>query len=299
MRVTDRSRGIFVQSWLNIDQLNALIAVVNVGGKDVFFDPGERYCEYGHLAWQHTFIQGLRQTSSGTSFVSTSGDGYAFNRSTRVANLNMDEHGEVTGRIDMGYSGAAALRWRQLALSGDEQSLKDKLRESLEARIPHSLQVKVTQISNLTEYEQPMKVSFAVTGTLGVATGKRLVMPADLFESGAVAKFAEEQRATPIDFDYPETIADALRLNFQSGFTVEATPKADKYSMNNRAMYSLSVDSAPTSFTTRRTFVMGEYLFDAKEYPEVRTYYSEVQTKDKESVVLKLVPVVADAGPTH
>jgi Domain of Unknown Function with PDB structure (DUF3857)/Transglutaminase-like superfamily len=295
MLVPDRSEGLFISQWMSFNQFNDEIAIVNVDGTDVYLDPGERYCAYGHLAWQHMFTSGLRQVDGGTAFADTKGDGYAANRTTRVANLQMDEHGEVTGKIDVAFTGAEALRWRHIALRGDEQSLNDGLREMLEGRVPHSLEVKVSEIKNLKEYEQPLQVSYAVTGTLGTATGKRLVLPVDLFESGSVATFAQEKRETPVDFEYPRVVSDALRINFKSGFEVEALPKSDKYNLEKRALYSVDVESTPTSFTTRRSYAMGDMLFMQKEYPELRTFYTQLQSKDKESVVLKAVPVVAEA----
>jgi polyisoprenoid-binding protein YceI len=134
-----------------------------------------------------------------------------------------------------------------------------------------------------------------VNGTLGAATGKRLVMPADLFESASTAKFSQEKRETAVDFEYPQSIQDALRITFKQGFEVEAIPKGDKYPMDKRALYTISVDSTPTSFTTRRAFLMGEIIFATKDYPELRTFYSQLQTKDKESVVLKMTPVTASS----
>ena len=44
MLVPDRSKEVFLSQWLNFDQFDDLIAIVNVDGKDVYFDPGERYC---------------------------------------------------------------------------------------------------------------------------------------------------------------------------------------------------------------------------------------------------------------
>ena len=41
-------------------QLDDIIVVVNVDGKDQFFDPGSRYCPYGHLEWKHTFVGGYQ-----------------------------------------------------------------------------------------------------------------------------------------------------------------------------------------------------------------------------------------------
>jgi hypothetical protein len=66
MLVPDRSEELFVTQWLSFEQFDDTIAIVNVGGKEVFFDPGWRYTPYGHLAWEHTLVRGLRQTDGGT-----------------------------------------------------------------------------------------------------------------------------------------------------------------------------------------------------------------------------------------
>jgi hypothetical protein len=293
MLVPDRSEHFFTPQWLSMQQLDNVIAIVSVDGKDVFFDPGSRYCSYGHLAWPHMFTNGLRQTDGAPVFADAAGDGYASDRTTRVANLQMDEHGQITGKIDVSFTGAEALRWRHVALRGDEQSLKEKLREMLEERVPHSLEVKVDEIKNVSDYEQPLQVAYEVNGTLGAPTGKRLVMPVDLFESNSATKFSQKKRETAVDFEYPQAVQDAVRVNFKHGFEVEALPKGDKFSLEKRALYSVTVESTPTSFTTHRSFFMGDIIFVTKDYPALRTFYSQMQTKDKESVVLKTTPVTA------
>jgi hypothetical protein len=293
--VPNQDEHFFTSYWLNMSQLNDRVAIVNVNGKDLFFDPGVRYCQYGHLAWQHTFASGIRQSESGTPFIETPGDGYSSNATSRVANLNMNEHGEVTGKIDFAFNGSPALAWRSVALSTDEQVLRDRLEKTLEDEIPHSLEVKVTAIENTSDYEKPFKVSYEVHGTVGTPTGKRLVVPVDLFESASAAKFTQEKRETPVYFHYPQVMQDALRINFKQGFEVEAMPKADKLNLEKAGLYQVSVESAPTSITTRRTFALGESIFLPKEYPGLRDFYSKLQTIDKEQYILKITPTVADS----
>jgi hypothetical protein len=232
----------------------------------------------------------------GTAFATVKGDGYAANRTTRVANLTMDEHGEITGKIDLSYTGAEATRWRHRALAGDAESLNNSLRRSMENMLPSSLEVKVGEVKNLEEYEQPLTVSYEVKGTLGAATGKRLLLPVDLFEARARTRFSQDKRELPVDFQYPESVSDALRVNFLHGFEIEATPKGDKYMLEKRALYQLSVEPAPTNFTTRRNFVMGDFMFKPEEYGTLRTFYSQVETKDKESVVLKVLPAASGSS---
>ena len=89
--------------------------------------------------------------------------------------------------------------------------------------VPRSLQVKVDKIENLTEYEQPLKVSYEVTGTLGTHTGKRVILPSDIFLSGESATFADEKRQEAVYFQYPRYVQDAQRLNLPGTMSVEAT----------------------------------------------------------------------------
>jgi hypothetical protein len=287
MLVPDRGRDLFLPGWLSFNQFDDTIAVVNVDGKDQFFDPGERYCPYGHLAWQHTFVKGLRQKGNETEFADTPGDGYAGNLVTRVANLTLDATGQITGKIDFGFSGAPALRWRHIALSGDDESLKHELRTSLERMVPRSLEVKDVTVSDVDNYDKPLKVTYTVAGTAGSWTGKRLVLPADLFLSNQKATFPHEKRDIAVDFHYPSRVMDALRINFPSNFTVEASPSAAKFGIPTMAAYGMNVVSTAANFTTRREYDFGEVFILPTEYPQLRTFYSQFEANDQQSIILK------------
>lgn len=287
MLVPDRSKELFIPEWLNFDQFDDTIAIVNVDGKDMFFDPGERYCQYGHLAWQHTFVKGLRQKGNENEFADAPGDGYSANMLTRVANLKMDATGQITGKIDLGYNGAQALRWRHVALNGDDESLKHDLRVALENMLPHSLEVKDVTVSNIEDYEKPLQVSYTVAGTAGTWTGKRLVLPADLFLVNEKATFPHEKRDVAVDFHYPARTLDALRINFPSNFSVEASPSDSKYSMEHLAAYGMNIVSTATNFTTRREYDFGEVFILPNEYPQLRTFYSQFEANDHQSIILK------------
>jgi hypothetical protein len=288
MAVPDRSTELFTPAWLSFQQFDAVIAIVNVDGKEVFFDPGCRYCAYGHLAWQHTLVQGLRQTEKGTDFVTTSGDDYQTNREARVVNLNMDEKGQITGTIKLTFMGATAVDWRHTALSGDDESLKNELRTHLEKMVPRTLEVKVDTIDNLQDYEQPLRVTYQVTGTVGTLAGKRLILPSDLLEAGSPATFSDEKRVQAVYFPYPELTQDALRINLPAGFSVEAVPAAAKFDMLNKDAYSLTATSDATGFTVRRDHAQGEIVVLPKDYDSLRKYYSQFESKDQESVVLQM-----------
>jgi hypothetical protein len=296
MLLPDRSIELFTPTWLSFQQFDDLIAIINVDGKEVFFDPGDRYCGYGHLAWEHTYVRGLRQVDGGTDFGNTSGDDYKANRTSRVANLNMNEKGQITGTIKLTFMGEAAVRWRHAALTGDDESLKHELTKDLEGMVPKSLEVKVGQIDHLKEYEQPLVVVYEVTGTLGTQTGKRLILPSDLFEVGTSAIFPDEKRVQPVYFHYPQLMQDAMRVNVPAGFSVEAVPAEAKISLPGQEVYSFVATEDAKGFTARRDYIQNELIVMPKDYDGLRKYYSQVESKDQESVVLKVERATTSAA---
>jgi len=296
MRVPDRSERLFTPSWLNTSQFDNLVAIVNVNGKEQFFDPGARYCQYGHLAWESTYVQGLRQTDGGTDFGQTPGEAYTFNNTQRTANLTMAEDGSVKGSIKLTFSGSAALHWRERALRGDEESLRNGLRTHMESMLPKTLEVKVTEIKNLEEYEQPLLVNYEVKGSIGTPTGKRLVLPVELFEVGSTASFPHEKRDLAVYFSYPESVLDATRINLPSNLTVEGAPVSSNFDLKGVGVYKLDITQADKNITVRRNFAFAGIIFPVANYATLRTFYSQFEAKDKESVVLKMGAEAGSAG---
>jgi hypothetical protein len=297
--VTSRERSLFLQGFLSASQLDDLIAIVSIDGKDQYFDPGSRYCPYQHLNWTHTMVAGIRQTDKGTDFFGTPAEPYTFARTQRVANLTMDQQGALSGNITMTYTGFPGLHWRQRALQGDAASLEREIRTSVEQLIPPGIEVKVASISKLEDYEQPLVVKLDVKGGgLGTSTGKRLVIPGDIFETNSKPAFPHEKREIPIYFEYGRAIQDAVRINFPATLKVESLPTAEKTMYQKAALYDLTTESTPTSFTVRRNYVLGAIVFPPSEYANFRTFYSRMENKDQESVILTAAPITASAKPT-
>jgi transglutaminase-like putative cysteine protease len=288
MRVTDRDNNLFVPQFLSFSQLDDTIAIVNVDGKEQFFDPGQRYCQYGHLAWKHTLVEGLRQTDNGTALATTPGEPYTLSKTQRVANLTMDEHGVVTGTVKMSWTGSPALNWRHSYLSGDTTSLNQDLRVAMEHLLPSGMDIKVTGIENLDDYEQPLNVSYDVKGAIGSPTGKRLLVPGDIFEANSKTTFLLEKRQEPVAFEYAQGVVDAVRVNLPANLGLESIPATEQIPLAKQAVYALKTESTPTNFTVRRELYVGEVLFKLDQYAGLRAFYNKVETKDQEPVVLKL-----------
>jgi hypothetical protein len=295
-KVTNRDRSIFVAAYMSLSQLDDELAIVNIDGKDQYFDPGSRYCPYQHLAWKHTMALGIRQTDSGGDFAQAPAEPYTYSRTQRIADLAINQQGELSGNITMIYMGSPALLWRQSFLTGDPTSLERALRTSVESIVPPGMEVKVSSIDQLEDYEKSLIVKLDVKGTIGSSTGKRLLIPGDIFEANSKPTFPHEKREIPVYFNYAHMNQDAVRIKFPSALTVESLPTADKFTFEKFAAYSLSSESNSSSFTVRRNLTLGEIVYPPKDYPDLRAFYSKLETKDQESVVLTAAPPKTPAG---
>ena len=176
-QVTDRSRAIFVPEFLTTYQLDDYTAIGELDAKEEFFDPGERYCSFGDLNWKHAGTRGLRQTEHGTELGSTPSLGYKSTHISRSGDLTIDGAGKVYGSICISMTGNRALAWRQDALAYDEEEVRKDLEESAKEELPEGVEVKINQVSGLTDYGSPLTVTLDVNGSMGMSTGKRLFHP--------------------------------------------------------------------------------------------------------------------------
>jgi hypothetical protein len=215
----------------------------------------------------------------------------------RLADLTLDDHGAASGTVSLSLTGDPALRWRQQALRGDETSLKDDLRTHLEEMLPGGLEIHVTSVDNLTDYDKPLVVHYDLKGPIGSSTGKRLLVPANLFESNEKPRFPAEKREIGIDMHYPSYVHDVVRFKYPDDISVESAPATEKETLSNVAAFDdTTAKSSPNSVTIYRNLINGRTLFMADTYKELRSFYNKVETKDQEPLILTHSAVASGAA---
>jgi hypothetical protein len=288
MGVTSRDSELFNANVQSLDQLDDDIAIVNVGGKEQFFDPGERYCTYGQLHWKHTQAGGLRQTADGTEVAITPDNRYSDSKTVRVASLTMSEDGQVTGTVQVGYTGSPALSWRQQALQADQAAVEQQMEEEMRQQLPGGLTVKLTKLANLDEPAKQLIVSFSVEGPLATGTSKRLFVPLEIFQANTKPKFAQPRRETPVYFQYTYQDVDQVSITYPPSISIESAPKPDEFTMQKFAILRENVEVKGNTLTLVRNFGIAAEIFKVEEYDDLRAFYGKVNRKDQEQAILKL-----------
>lgn len=298
MIVTERDQNLLNTGYLNWGQLEDEIAIVTVGGKEMFFDPGQRYCEYGKLNWVHTEVAGVRQSDAGPALALVPGQAYKENQVVRVADLQLGADGTVTGTVHIGMKGADALRWRQQALRNDEEAAKKSFEEALQGRVPDGVHVKVTEFVGLTTPDAQLVAVVSVSGSMGTATGKRVFLPASFFEAREKPLFGQQKRESPVDLRYPYISQEQVTIKLAPGLSIESVPGDAKIPFQQFAVYGSNSRHTTDAYTQLREIVVGNIFYKANEYAQLRDFFQKTGAQDQQQVVLQRSPVVtAVASP--
>jgi hypothetical protein len=295
MILTSRNESLLNRGYLYWGQLTDEIAIVNVGGKEEYFDPGERYCEYGRLDWIHTQMLGFRQTDEGTELVTAPPGKYQDNATIRNVAVALGADGKLEGQIEITMTGVEALRWRQKALLTDEQSTKTAIEKQVQGQVPDGVKVKMNHILELNDSNFALMALLDVSGNLGTATGKRIFFPAAFFETKSKPMFATEKRENPVDLRYPAAVKDAVTITLAPGLSVESLPKGITTVAPIGAEYKSVYGDTANSYTQARLLAVANALFETKEYPQLREFYQNAATQDQQQVVLQRKAVASVA----
>ena len=287
MAVTSRDNNIFEKDLPSMDQLDDDIVIVELDGKDRFFDPGSRYCTFGQLNWMHSDTAGLRQVAGGTAVTHTIPMIYKESLKEWIARLQLDKSGSVSGLVQMRYTGAPALNWRQAILRRDLTEETKDLEDSVREKMPGGLTVKMKTIVAPTDPDSPFVVQFNVSGQIATSTSKRMFIPGELLQAGARPMLTSPTRENPVYFDYPYSELDDVQVALPAGVTVESLPKAAKEMMQQAALYSVNSGMKGNAAYVVRTFVIGEFFYPVKDYPELKDFFGKVNSGDQEQMVLK------------
>lgn len=287
MGVTPRDEDFFQKNYFSFDQLSDEIAIVQVDGKDQYFDPGSLYCPYGSLAWKHSSTGGLRQKDSGTELANTPPLGYKDSQSQRTAKLWLAEDGSIRGTVQLVYRGQRALELRQQEADKDLAGASKDFEDKLQGMLPAGSNVRLTNVSSLKDGEQPLVLEYWIHGPYATVQSKHLLAPSQLFVFNQKQNFIAAERKYPVYFHYPFIMSDQVELTLPSTVTVDELPKDQQASDPMVGLYRATAAQNDTKVTFGRMFAMAQIYVDTKDYAPLQKFYGDAHTDDTTPAIFK------------
>lgn len=288
MWVPSRDEAFFQPELLSIRQLDTEIAIVQLGGKDVFLDPGTKYCPYGLLNWRYSNSRGLRQSATkGTEIAESPLPDYSQAQILRMARLQMSEDGKVEGTIRVGYYGLEAMERRQKANMTDAEGRKKMLEEEMQGWLPGNSDVSLVGTPNWDETEPHLAAEFKISSPIALGTGKRLLVPVHIFQVNEKPVFSSSTRVNPIYFWYLTRQLDEVHIAFPPSLEVESLPSNDSIKLDYAVYSTTQKKESANSIMARRDLVMGGLVFPQNMYKEIKDFYDKVKVGDDQQMILK------------
>jgi hypothetical protein len=286
VQVSDRRERFFAKEWTSVRQIDNLIAVVNVNGAELYFEPGTRFCPYGFLRWNHTATDGLKLDKKGGTFVKAPPVTYDKSVIRRTAQATLEENGTLKSNVTIEFKGAEALEHRLDELDNDDAGRKKDLEDELKEWLPKGAIVKMEASQGWEATDEPLVARFSVEVPDYASTaGKRLLAPAYLFQLKQNQAFTHGQRKYPVYFPYPFTEADSVSIAVPSGFTIESVPQQRDAKLPYARYQNTSQFDGLHLVTQRNLFFNGVY-FPLEKYSELKDFFGTVQTGDEQQAVL-------------
>ena len=287
-RVASRSQRIFSPHFLRTDQLDSVVIVVNIDGKEITVDPGTKMAPFETLHWAHAGASGVALAANGkVEIVITPLQQNTDNSVLRVGSLNVSPQGAISGTLKVAFIGQQAIQLRQLAIRSGPDVVKQQIDRVLAHEVPEGVEAKVDHIVYIDDPSKQLLAVVPVSGTLATHTGSRLILPRLFFESRATNPFPpDENRSLPVDMRYPAQEQEQITYVLPAGFSLEGSPQDMVMKWQENAAYQLKSKTEGESVTNARILARGFTLLDAKQYGQLRDFYQKVVAADQQQLVV-------------
>jgi hypothetical protein len=291
MKVVDREKGIFDPAYLYAGQLNDTIVVLNIGGKEIDLDPGEKMCPFQTLHWRHASASGFLQGDNTINNKPSQALLHTDNKTSRKGDLTVDELGNAQGTLRLEMTGQEALKWRQIALQNDPDEVKKQFDQWLETTVPQGVDARVDRFLGLDDPDVNLVALVNAKGPLGTATARRVLLPGFFFEARNNQPFVDqEKRQEPVDMHFGEMVSDQVVYRLPAGFAVEGAPQDAKIAWAGHAVFIVKTVSSPGQIVVARMLARAFTFASPGEYQDLRGFYQKVAAAGQQQLVLTRAP---------
>jgi len=288
MWVPSRDNWIFEPALLSTWQLSAEIVIAQLNGKDVFLDPGTKFCPYGLVDWRYSNVQGIRQREGNDTEIVESGSvDYSQASIERMARLQVTPDGKATGTVNVGYYGLEALERRRAGGKTDAEGRKKLLEDEVKSWLPADSDVSLTNAPSWDATDGQMGAEFKISCPLAVGAGKRWIVPAHLFQVNQKPRYSASDRTNPVYFDYLWREIDEIHLTLPPEFAVESVPPSDTIQLDYARYRTIQKQESANSVMAVRDLIVGRLAIPTNKYKEVKGFFDKVKAGDDQPVVAK------------
>jgi hypothetical protein len=267
-------------------------------GNLLFFDPTDSMTQLGYLPGPLQENYGLLVTQDGGELVELPLLAPSVNRLFRAAKLSLTPSGDLAGVVE-------EIRWgvpdaiRRAQLLAAPQAERQKKLESFLGSFLGGLVLESSHVENLENYDKNLVVTytFLARDYAKRAGNLLLIRPRVLGEKSMdLTQEKGKERKYPVEFDSTSLETDMFDIAIPSGYEVDELP-APVDIKSPFGEYTSKIEFQQNVLKYQRTLQISSVEIPADRVDELKKFFSEIDTDQRSSAVLKEVTMEAPAVP--
>jgi hypothetical protein len=266
-----------------------VIAVLDEEKKYRFFDPGSAYLPFEELAWQNSETALFVAKKDRPEFLFLYPPAATTSVRKRVAVLSLDQDGTLNGTVKIDYSGLWQSSVKQELDDAGEEARRLYVKNEI---VPHIDDAEISDIhvNNADRADLPLTVSCHLRiPHYAEQTGARLFFQPLVFLKNAPPSFPETERRHSVHFRFPCAEDDLLTIMLPADYKIEAGSSPGSLSFDKLGKYigAILLNPKNRTLTLRRAFIRPVVNVPVKDYPELKSMFDQVHTRDTHVVTFK------------
>ncbi len=188
-----------------------------------YFDPGSSFLPYEVLNASNSDANAILTDKKFYYIVKTKAPKEGFSRTLRIADVTIDEYGDLSGSIKIRHTGYSSISRKRLFVAMTPKEREEYILENIwKNRLPRAtIENFRTKYESDREGDLQLFYDIKIPGYADVA-GDRLVLNPSLFEQGTLPLFRDEERVEPIGFNYHAKVQDKVTFSVPEGYQMES-----------------------------------------------------------------------------
>ena len=206
-----------------------------------------------------------------------------------------ESNNSLTIKIDSNYAMHGFLSRKLNGLQAfDYRTKNNRIKEEdLIQKLENKYHVEISNFRYRNK-ENPTKkvaqfIQFESADLIEVINGKMYIDPL-LFFTTKVNPFKSEQRKFPVDFGTPWVEKNQISINIPEGYKIESMPTTFGIGLpDNIGIYKFLINANSSVINIRSEEKFNAAIISPKYYNELKTFYSELVSKQKEKIILSKI----------
>jgi Domain of Unknown Function with PDB structure (DUF3857)/Transglutaminase-like superfamily len=259
-------------------------------GKLLFFDPTDSSTPLGYLPSSLQANYGLLVTEEGGELVKLPLLPPSVNVITRVAKLNIDSSGKLTGTVDEIRTGPAAAAMREELLAVPKIQ-RQKVFQNLVSNLLDGAVLTKASISDFGDSSNPLSVSYGLVANAYAQRSGQLFLlrPCALGNKGGDL-LEGKPRQQPVVFRHTTHESDTFDVSYPAEYSIDELPQAVKYEYPFATYKSdLRVDEHVLHYT--RTYELRAIQVPVQQLEGLKQLFRQIADDERAYAILNSSPL--------